>query len=143
MKSKPKGRNNKKKLIALHNKEKKELIFKDNCQEYGQVIKMLGNGRCDTYCFDGIRRLCHIRGKMRKKVWINTGDIVLVALRDFQNNKGDIIHKYSPDESRKLRAFGELPLTFLSDDKTILEKKIFSEFMDQKFEFESNSAEIE
>merc|ERR1712071_333087 len=22
-------------------------------------------------CFDGIKRLCHIRGKLRKKVWIN------------------------------------------------------------------------
>merc|ERR1711993_129451 len=22
-------------------------------------------------CFDGVKRLCHIRGKLRKKVWIN------------------------------------------------------------------------
>merc|ERR1719264_486908 len=22
-------------------------------------------------CFDGTKRLCHIRGKLRKKVWIN------------------------------------------------------------------------
>mmetsp|Transcript_14245 Transcript_14245/g.32789 ORF Transcript_14245/g.32789 Transcript_14245/m.32789 type:complete len:143 (-) Transcript_14245:929-1357(-) len=142
MKSKPKGRNNKKKIIALNSKEKKELLFKEEFQEYGQIIKMLGNGRCDTYCFDGVRRLCHIRGKMRKKVWINTGDIVLVSLRNFQDNKGDIIHKYSPDESRKLRAFGELPMVFLGEEQTKIEKKIFSEFMEQKFEFESNSNEI-
>ena len=37
-------------------------------QEYAQIVKMLGNGRCDTYCFDGVRRLCHIRGKMRKRI---------------------------------------------------------------------------
>lgn len=32
---------------------------------------MLGNGRCEVYCFDGKNRLAHIRGKMRKKVWVS------------------------------------------------------------------------
>ena len=36
--------------------------------EYAQVTKMLGNGRLRAVCFDGINRLCHIRGKLRKKV---------------------------------------------------------------------------
>ena len=38
------------------------------CIEYAQVLKMLGNGRLEAYCFDGSNRLCHIRGKLRKKV---------------------------------------------------------------------------
>jgi hypothetical protein len=36
-----------------------------------QVIRMLGNGRLEGHCFDGQTRLCHIRGKMRKKVWVS------------------------------------------------------------------------
>jgi initiation factor 1A len=36
--------------------------------EYAQVLKMLGNGRVEAMCFDGEKRLAHIRGKMRKKV---------------------------------------------------------------------------
>lgn len=35
-----------------------------------QVIRMLGNGRLEAQCIDGKKRLCHIRGKMRKKVWV-------------------------------------------------------------------------
>ena len=70
---------------------KRELIFKEDGQEYGQVLRMLGNGRCEVSCFDNVKRLCHIRGKMRKKVWVMVGDIVLVSLRDFQDEKGDII----------------------------------------------------
>lgn len=31
---------------------------------------MLGNGRLEAQCFDGEKRLAHIRGKMRKKVRI-------------------------------------------------------------------------
>ena len=33
-----------------------------------KVTKMLGNGRLEAMCFDGVKRLCHIRGKLRKKV---------------------------------------------------------------------------
>ena len=40
--------------------------------EYAQVLRMLGNGRLEAMCIDGQKRLCHIRGKMRKKVWVNT-----------------------------------------------------------------------
>ena len=46
---------------------------------YLQVTKMLGNGRLEAMCFDGQKRLCHIRGKLRKKVWINQSDIILVS----------------------------------------------------------------
>lgn len=70
---------------------------------------MLGNGRLEALCFDGTKRLAHIRGKLRKKVWINQGDIILLSLRDYQDEKGDVILKYSADEARSLKAYGELP----------------------------------
>lgn len=44
-------------------------MFKEDGQEYAQVVKMLGNGRLEAKCFDGPIRLAHIRGKLRKKVW--------------------------------------------------------------------------
>lgn len=48
--------------------DKRELVFREDGQQYAQVIKMLGNGRLEAQCFDGEKRLAHIRGKMRKKV---------------------------------------------------------------------------
>ena len=89
--------------------EKRELVFKEDGQEYAQVLRMLGNGRLEAQCIEGVKRLCHIRGKMRKKVWVNTGDIVLLGLRDFQDEKADVILKYLADEARSLKAYGELP----------------------------------
>ncbi|CAD7932515.1 unnamed protein product [Amoebophrya sp. A120] len=108
---KVKGKGGKKNKRAKGNQEfaKRELIFKEDGQEYGQVLKMLGNGRCDVQCFDGTKRLCHICGKMRKRVWVMVGDIVLVSLRDFQDEKGDIILKYMSDEAKNLKTYGELP----------------------------------
>ncbi len=85
------------------------MIFKEDGQEYAQVLRMLGNGRLEAQCIDGVKRLCHIRGKMRKKVWVNQGDIILVGLRDYQDAKGDVILKYMADEARSLKQYGELP----------------------------------
>ncbi|MEQ2167095.1 hypothetical protein GOODEAATRI_000684 [Goodea atripinnis] len=104
-----KGGKNRRRGKNENESEKRELVFKEDGQEYAQVIKMLGNGRLEAMCFDGTKRLCHIRGKLRKKVWINTSDIILVGLRDYQDNKADVILKYNADEARSLKAYGELP----------------------------------
>ncbi|KAG6528767.1 hypothetical protein ZIOFF_010952 [Zingiber officinale] len=46
---------------------------------------------------------------MHKKVWTAAGDIILAGLRDYQDDKANIIFKYMPDEARLLKAYGELP----------------------------------
>ncbi|KAH0731326.1 hypothetical protein KY289_002514 [Solanum tuberosum] len=79
-KNKGKGGKNRKRGKNEADDEKRELVFKEDGQEYAQVLRMLGNGRCEAMCIDGTKRLCHIRGKMHKKVWIAAGDIVLVGL---------------------------------------------------------------
>ena len=35
-------------------------------------------------------------------MWIGVGDIVIVSIRDFQNSKCDIIHKYNPSDVKEL-----------------------------------------
>jgi len=108
-KNKGKGGKNRRRGKNENDKDKRELIFKEDGQEYAQVLKMLGNGRLEAQCFDGVRRLCLIRGKLRKKVWINQSDIILVGLRDYQDAKADVILKYTADEARNLKTYGELP----------------------------------
>lgn len=125
-KNKGKGGKNRRRGKNENDREKRELIFKEDGQEYAQVIKMLGNGRLEAQCFDGTKRLCHIRGKLRKKVWINQSDIILIGLRDYQDHKADVIMKYTADEARNLKTYGELPDTakinadnFAPDDEHI------------------------
>lgn len=33
---------------------------------------MLGNARLEAMCFDGVTRICHIRGSLRRKVSVET-----------------------------------------------------------------------
>jgi len=108
-KNKGKGGKNRRRGKNENEGMKRELVFKEDGQEYAQVIKMLGSGRIEAMCFDGQKRLCKIRGKLRKKVWINVSDIVLVGLRDYQDGKADVILKYSSDEARNLKSYGEFP----------------------------------
>lgn len=53
-----------------YQRAKRELDFKDEGEEYGQIQKLLGQGRMMVYCFDGKTRLGKIRGKFKRRVWI-------------------------------------------------------------------------
>ncbi|KAF3519659.1 hypothetical protein HID58_069736 [Brassica napus] len=110
-KNKGKGGKNIKRGKKEAEDDKREIIFKEDGQEYALVLRMCGNGRCEAKCIDGVTRMCHIRGKLHKKVWISAGDIILVGLRmDMDNDtKADVIHKYTLDEARFLKGCGEIP----------------------------------
>jgi translation initiation factor 1A len=88
---------------------KRDLQLREDGQIYAKVLKTLGNCRLELECYDGVKRIGHIRGSMKNKIWIATGDIVLACTRDFQNDKCDIILKYTPEEIRKIIGYGELP----------------------------------
>lgn len=91
-------------------KQKRELLFAEDGQQYARVTTRLGDGRFEVLCFgDGVTRSAHVRGKLWKRVWVNQGDLVLVCLRAFQDQKTDIVHKFSTDEERVLQNAGELP----------------------------------
>ena len=95
----------------------RELIFKVESQEYGQVLRLLGNCRLEIQCFDGKTRLGNIRGSMRKKVWIKVNDVILVSLRDFEDGKCDVIHKYESKEVNSLKMLDEIPKTVKTIDE--------------------------
>ena len=54
-----------------------------------------------------VDELCDfVIGKMHNKVWIATGNIILVGVGDYQDNKADVILKYMPDEVTPLKSYG-------------------------------------
>jgi translation initiation factor 1A len=81
-------------------------------QMYGRAIKLLGGCNVLVYCNDNRERLCHIRGALRKKVWIAVGDILLISLREFDRTgtttldsvqRGDVVAKYDQQVIYRLR----------------------------------------
>ena len=90
----------------------KTLEIPESEETIGQVIKVKGNGRFDVRCIDGVTRLGILRGTMRKRVWINRLDLLLVEPWDFETDKCSILHKYDDDEYEKLKILGHIPKEF-------------------------------
>jgi translation initiation factor 1A len=76
----------------------------------GIAIQMLGGSRVRVQCMDGIVRLARIRGKIVKRLWIREDDIVLVSPWPFQDERGDIVHRYTKTQSAWLEKNGYLTL---------------------------------
>ena len=66
-------------------------------QMYGRVVRNLGGLNLMVYCNDNKERICHIRGSMRKRVWMNPGDVVIISFRELSSDdsaqRGDIVSK--------------------------------------------------
>ena len=115
---KNKGKGGKKFRRGKHyNETKRPLLLSDEEQNqcYGHIIKSLGNGRFDVNCYENINgsfvmkpRKCLVRGSMRKRIWINMGDIVLISLREFQDSKADIMYKYEDYEISQLLKLNQI-----------------------------------
>lgn len=135
---KGKGGKNRRRGKNDNSGQKRELIYKEELQEYAQITRMLGNGRLEVSCFDGNKRMGHIRGKLRKKVWMSQGDIILVSLREFQDEQCDVVHKYNSDEARTLKNIGELP-----ENAKINETDTFGGDEDEEVNFEFGEDEEE
>lgn len=86
-----------------------ELIFAEEESCYAFVKENNGSGHFKLLCQDGKERMGVLRGSMRRRVWVRRGDIVLVTTRDFQDEKCDIVHKYTSTEVTTLSAMKEIP----------------------------------
>ena len=71
-----------------------------------------------------------VEGDSMRDEGILDGDIILLGLRDFQDEKADVILKYLADEARSLKAYGELP-----DSIRVNETDTFEEERDENDDF--------
>jgi translation initiation factor 1A len=99
----------KKKVIS--EEELSELVLPTPNDVLGVAVKLLGFDRVLVKCQDGHERLCRIRGKMKRRVWIREGDVVLVSPWEVQSDKrGDIIWRYTHAQAEWLRKNGYLTI---------------------------------
>ena len=99
----------KKKVIS--EEEIKDLVLPAPSDVLGIAVKLLGFDRVLVKCQDGHQRVCRIRGKMKRRVWIREGDVVLVSPWDFQSDRrGDIIWRYTRSQAEWLRKKGYLTI---------------------------------
>lgn len=78
-------------------------------QLLGEVEQLLGDRRMLIRCTDGHTRLCRIPGKIRRRIWIKEGNIVLIEPWSVQSDeKGDILWRYTLQQGDWLERKGYL-----------------------------------
>jgi translation initiation factor 1A len=88
-----------------------KMVLPSSNDVLGVAVKMLGAERIMVKCQDGKERMCRVRGKLKKRVWIREGDIVLVSPWDFQSDtRGDIFWRYRQNQSDWLRKHNYLTM---------------------------------
>jgi len=78
-------------------------------QILGEVEQLLGERRMSVKCTDGKTRLCRIPGKIRRRIWIKEGNIVLVEPWEVQTDeRGDVLWCYTRQQGGWLEQHGYL-----------------------------------
>jgi len=103
-----------KKELAKKEEKKQEEIRRtklpnrENLEMFGLVTQLHGTNQIRVLPEDGEERVCRIPGKMKKRVWIREGDIVIIKLWDFQRSKADIVWRYIGYQVEHLKKKGYL-----------------------------------
>lgn len=103
-------------------KRKEELIRQEQIQQeiarvrlpkpnqvFGIVDQRLGASRMRVKCLDGKTRICRIPGRLKRRLWVREGDLLLVEKWAFEGDKkGDVIFKYTLSQIDWLKRKGLL-----------------------------------
>ncbi len=80
-------------------------------QVLGICEQRVGGSRMKVKCMDGKTRICRIPGRLKRKLWVREGDVLLVEPWELSGNeKGDVVFKYKPIQVDVLRRKGLLKM---------------------------------
>ena len=75
----------------------------------GILEERVGGSRAKVRCLDGKTRICRIPGRLKRRLWIRAGDILIIEPWELGGDeKGDIIYKYRPNQVTYLKKQGHL-----------------------------------
>jgi len=103
----------KKEEIAAQQEQEQEDIRRTMLPRGTQVLgiceQRVGGSRMIVRCMDGKTRICRIPGRLKRKLWVREGDVLLIEPWELGGDeKGDVIFKYKPLQVEVLKRKGVL-----------------------------------
>jgi translation initiation factor 1A len=71
--------------------------------------RLMGGSRMNVVCADGKARLARIPGRMKRRARVRAGDLLIIVPWDIQNDKADVVYRYTKTQSRILSRRNLLP----------------------------------
>lgn len=97
----PNGDNDEQKVTRVKLPRGKEVL--------GTVEQRYGGNKMLIDCLDGKQRNCRVPGRLRRRLWLRPGDVVIIEPWELDSDKkGDILFKYRPNQVAWLRKNGYL-----------------------------------
>jgi translation initiation factor 1A len=66
-----------------------------NQELFAIADRLMGGSRIHVVCADGKSRMARIPGRMKRRQRVRTGDLVIVKPWDIQDDKADIVYRYT------------------------------------------------
>lgn len=103
------------KPLSAEEQRQKELeeIRRTPTPRPGQILgiceQRVGGSRMKVRCLDGRTRICRIPGRLKRRLWVRDGDILLIEPWELGGDeKGDVVYKYRPLQVQVLKKRGLL-----------------------------------
>ena len=128
-------------------------LAQEEAELYAIVASMLGNGMCEVMCIDGIKRLCHIRGKFKgrgkRDNFITRNSFILIGLREWEGDEAkevkgkiklpncDLLEVYSNSDVDRIK------MTENRDWSIFAEEKSNSNNIEENVNFTNNNVDEE
>jgi translation initiation factor 1A len=74
----------------------------------GIIEERLGGNKMKVKCLDGKTRNSRVPGRLKRKLWLRPGDVVLIEPWELDKSKGDVIFKYPSNQIEWLKRNGYL-----------------------------------
>jgi translation initiation factor 1A len=71
--------------------------------------RLMGGSRMNVVCADGKARLARIPGRMKRRARVRAGDLLIIVPWDIQDDKADVVYRYTKTQSRILSRRNLLP----------------------------------
>ena len=82
--------------------------IKEN-EMFGIADQLLGASKIRVMCEDGVSRVGRIRGKIKKRMWIREGDLLIISIWDFEPSKCDVKFRYTKTQASNLSKRNKIP----------------------------------
>jgi translation initiation factor 1A len=74
----------------------------------GSIEERFGGNKMMISCLDGKSRNCRVPGRLKRKLWLRPGDIVIIEPWELDETRGDILFKYPSNQIQWLKKNGYL-----------------------------------
>jgi len=93
----------------MRNMEEIKIRLPKGNEVLGVVEEKLGGARFRVACTDNKTRICRVPGALKRSLWIDLDNVVLVKPWELQpDSRGDIVARYNEQEIKILKEKGFL-----------------------------------